>query len=147
MTQQLQPASSMQHMQSQQAWIISQHWLSPLVQVRHMPESVISQRHMPMVKLQVHTGMPLYMTQQVHRPPLSIEQRFCTMLQAILSSQMQVMRQPPVHFSIFNVQRGTIIMLLGVSPVVVVGVVPIPGIPTPGSPVPVRSIKIVLDMY
>lgn len=144
--QQLQPESSMQLMHSQQDWIISQHWLSPLVQVRHMPESVISQRHMPMARLQVHTGMPLYIRQQVHRPPDSIEQRFCTMLQAILSSQLQVMRQPPLHFSIFSVQRGTIIMLLGVIPVDGMGVVPSPGTPIPGSPVPVRSIKIVLDM-
>lgn len=146
MTQQVQPASIMQHMQSQQAWIISQHWLSPLVQVRHMPESVISHLHSPMVRLQVQTGMPLYMTQQVHRPPVSMEQRFWTMLQAILSSQLQVMRQPPWHFSILRVQRGTIIMFVGVMPVEADGVVPSPGMPMLGSDVPVRSIMIVLDI-
>lgn len=146
MMQQVQPESSMQHMHSQQAWIISQHCVSPLVQVRHMPESVISQRHIPMVKLQVQMTMPLCMTQQVHRPPDSMEQRFWIMLQAILSSQLAVMRQPPVHFSILSVQRGTIIMLVGVMPGEGIGVVPRPGIPIPGSPVPVRSIKIVLDI-
>ncbi len=41
-TQQVQPALSMQLRHSQQAWIISQHLLSPLVQVTHTPLSVIS---------------------------------------------------------------------------------------------------------
>jgi hypothetical protein len=54
--------------------------------------------------------MPFIMQQQLHMPPESIVQRFCTMLVAILSSQMQVMRNPPVHFSTLKVQRGTIIM-------------------------------------
>lgn len=147
MMQQLQPESSMQFMHSQQAWIISQHCVSPLVQVRQIPESVISQRVMPMVKLQVQMTMPLCMTQQVHKPPDSMEERFWIMLQAILSSQLAVMRQPPVHFSILSVQRGTIIMLVGVMPVEgIIGVVPRPGIPSPGSPVAVRSIMIVLDI-
>ena len=48
-TQQLQPASIMQVTQSQQAWIISQQWLSPLVQVMQTPCSIISHLHMPMV--------------------------------------------------------------------------------------------------
>jgi hypothetical protein len=43
MTQQVQPARIMADMQSQQAWIISQHLASPLVQVRTQPLSVISQ--------------------------------------------------------------------------------------------------------
>ncbi len=103
-------------MQSQQAWIISQHLASPLVQVIMTPLSVISHLHMPMVRLQVQTIMPFIIMQQLHMPPWSIEQRFCTMLQAILSSHEQVIFMPPVTFSILKVQRGTISQLaLGIA--------------------------------
>ena len=84
--------------------------LSPLVQVMQTPLSVISHLHMPMVMLQQQTIMPFIIMQQLHMPPAIIVQRFCIMLQAILSSQMQVIFMPPVHFSILIVQRGTIIM-------------------------------------
>jgi len=86
--QQAQPHSYMLERQSQHAWIISQ-------------------RHSPMVKLQVHTVMPLSMTQQLHMPPWSMVQRFCIMLQAILSSHEQLTFMPPAHFSNFIVHRGT----------------------------------------
>jgi hypothetical protein len=52
--------------------------------------------------------MPFIMQQQLHRPPASIVQRFCTMLHAALSSQEHVILMPPLIFSILNVQRGTI---------------------------------------
>jgi hypothetical protein len=107
-TQQVHPHASMQLMQSQQAWIIRQHSSSPEVQVTQQPSLVISQRHMPIVKLQVQTTMPFHMQQHEHIPPCNIMQRFCIMLQAIGSSQEQVIFIPPVHFSIFIVQRGTI---------------------------------------
>jgi len=132
--------------QSQQAWIMSQQALSPLVQVTQQPSLVISHLHMPMVKLQQQTIMPLSRQQQLHIPPWSIWQRFCTMLQAILSSQEQVTFMPPAHFSTLNVQRGTI------SQLVVVGIVagaPTPGIPDvpmPGMPIPVRSIIMAVDI-
>src|SRR5262249_24035961 len=112
MKQQVQPASIMQEMQSQQACSMSQHCVSPLVHVIRQPISVISQRHMPIVKLQVQQGMPLYMTQQLAMPPCSIVHRFWTMLQASLSSQEQVILKPPVHFSSLMVQRGTIIQFI-----------------------------------
>src|SRR5438105_432861 len=101
---------------------------------------------MPIVRLQQQTIMPFIMQQQDTMPPASIEQRFCIMLQAVGSSQVQVIFMPLVIFSIFMVQRGTI-MKLGV-PGAMVGV-PIgdaPGIPIPGIPMPVRSIIIVLVM-
>ena len=63
-TQQVQPAFSMHAMQSQQAWIISQHFGSPLVQVMQTPSSVISHLHMPMVRLQQQTIMPFIIMQQ-----------------------------------------------------------------------------------
>jgi hypothetical protein len=63
------------------------------------------------------------------------------MLQAILSSQPQLIFIPFVVFSKRNVQRGTISQLPGVevdvAPVMVV-------VPMPGMPIAVRSIIIVL---
>jgi hypothetical protein len=146
-TQQVQPSLSMQATQSQQHWIISQHFGSPLVQVMQTPSLVISHLHMPMVRLQQQTIMPFIMQQTVHMPPAIIVQRFCTMLQAILSSQEQVIFMPPVHFSILKVQRGTIIQLVEAGIPVgepIVGV-PMPGIVMPCIPIPVRSI-IMLDI-
>jgi hypothetical protein len=52
MKQQVQPQSMQHERQLQQAWSISQHCGSPLVQVMQKPVSVISKRHMPQVKLQ-----------------------------------------------------------------------------------------------
>ena len=125
---------------------MSQHCVSPLVHVIKQPISVISQRHMPMVKLQVQQGMPLYITQQLAMPPWSIVHRFWTMLQASLSSQEQVILKPPVHFSSLMVHRGTIIQLVPAVTPVGVGLVPYPGMPMPGNAVPVRSIIIALDI-
>jgi hypothetical protein len=145
MTQQVQPALSMQAMESQQAWIISQHLESPLVQVMQTPSLVDSHLHMPMVRLQQHTIMPFIVTQQEHIPPASIVHRFCTMPQAALSSQAQVIFMPPLHRSIFMVQRGTIIQLEAVG--IPVGVAAL-GMPIPGRAfivMPVRSI-IMLDI-
>jgi hypothetical protein len=70
--------------------------------------------------------MPFIMQQQLHIPPASIVQRFCTMLQAILSSHTHVILNPPVHFSTLKVQRGTIIQLA-------LGIIAA-GVPTVGVP-------------
>jgi hypothetical protein len=144
-TQQVQPSLSMQARQSQQHWIISQHLGSPLVQVMQTPSLVISHLHMPMVRLQQQTIMPFIMQQTVHMPPAIIVQRFCTMLQAILSSQLQVIFMPPVHFSILKVQRGTIIQLVGIPVGLPIVGLPMPGIDMPCIPIPERSI-IMLDI-
>ena len=111
------------------------------------PSLVISHLHMPMVRLQQQTIMPFIMQQTLHMPPAIIVQRFCTMLQAILSSQLQVIFIPPVHFSILKVQRGTIIQLVEAGMPVGLPIVelPMPGIDIPGIPIPVRSI-IMLDI-
>jgi hypothetical protein len=143
-TQQVQPHFSMQEMQSQQLWIISQHFGSPLVQVMEQPSLVISHLHIPMVRLQQQTIIPFIIMQQLHMPPAIMLHRFCIMLHAIGSLHEQVTFIPPVHFSTLKVHFGTIIQL------VPVGMVPgllIPGIPMPpipGMPIPVRSIIIVL---
>ncbi len=108
------------------------------------PLGIISHLHMPMVKLQQHTMTPFIMQQQETMPPASMEQRFCSMLHAVGSSQVQVIFMPPVHFSIFMVQRGTI-MKFGVLGAIA-GVPAGPGIPMPGIDMPVRSIIIVLVM-
>jgi hypothetical protein len=146
-TQQVQPAFIMELRQSQQAWIISQHLGSPLVQVIETPSLVISHLHMPMVRLQQQTIMPFIMQQQLHMPPASIVHRSCTVLQVTLSAQEQVIFMPPVHFSTFTVQRGTIIQLAPIG--MLVGAptapAPMPGMLIPGIAIPVRSI-ITLDM-
>jgi hypothetical protein len=72
MKQQLQPAFIMVARQSQQAWIISQHLGSPLVQAMHTPSLVISHLHIPMVRLQQQTIMPFSMQQQLHIVPANI---------------------------------------------------------------------------
>jgi hypothetical protein len=61
-----------------------------------------------MVRLQQQTIMPLSMQQQEHMPPCIMVQRLCIIEQAVGSSQEQVIFIPPVHFSNFMVQRGTI---------------------------------------
>ncbi len=113
-TQQVQPAFIMAVMQSQQAWIISQHLTSPLMQVMQQPSLVISHLHMPMVRLQQLTIMPFMVQQQLTMPPAIMVQRFCIMEQATASSQTQVIFMPPAHFSSFMEQRGTI-MKFGVA--------------------------------
>jgi hypothetical protein len=84
--QQTQPAAHMEAMQSQQAWIIEQQAGSPLVQVMHMPSSVISHLHMPIVMLQQQTIMPFIIMQQLHIPPAIMVQRFCSIVAVISSS-------------------------------------------------------------
>jgi hypothetical protein len=98
-------------MQSQQAWIISQHLASPLVQVIVQPFSVISHLHIPIIRLQQQTVRPFIIMQQLHMPPASMEQRCCIMEQPIGSSQTQVIFMPPLTFSILTVQRGAIIIM------------------------------------
>ncbi len=97
-------------MQSQHAWIMSQHILSPLVQVTQHPFAVISILHAPIVMLQQHTVMPFMVQHMLHIPPAIMVHRFCIITHAAGSSHMHVIFIPPAHFSIFIVQRGTITM-------------------------------------
>jgi hypothetical protein len=130
MTQQVQPALHIVIMQSQQAWIMSQHFGSPLVQVMQTPLSIISHLHMPIVRLQQQTIMPFIMQQQLHMLPAIMLHRFCIMLQAMLSSHRQVIFIPPLTFSNLKVQRGTIIMFMPVG----MPMLPMPGVPMPDVP-------------
>jgi hypothetical protein len=111
------------------------------------PSLVMSHLHMPIVMLHVQTIIPFIIMQQLHMPPASILQRFCIMLQAILSSQEHMIFIPPLHFSILSVQRGTMSQFM--TPGIAVGVpvigAPIPGILMPCIAIPARSI-IKLDM-
>jgi hypothetical protein len=104
--QQVQPASMHSHMQSQQAWIMAQQALSPLVQVTHTPSLVYSHLQIAMAMLHWHIHMPFIMQQQLHIPSHIILQRFCKVAQATSSSHIHLIFIPPVHFSIFIVQRG-----------------------------------------
>jgi len=146
--QQVQPAFIMPAIHSQHAWIIAQQSLSPLVQVMRTPSSVISHLHMPIIRLQQHTVMPFIITQHEHMPPVSIVHRFWSMLADILSSQEQVIFIPPLHFSIFIVQRGTIIMLgpPAIAPGAPIAPAPISGVPIPGIPIAVRPTIIAVVM-
>jgi hypothetical protein len=128
-TQQVQPASIMADMQSQQAWIIVLHSLSPLVQAIETPSLVDSHLHIPIVRLQQQTIMPFIMQQQLHMPPASMVQRFCIMLQAILSSLEHMIFMPPVTFCILTEPRGTMRKFIA-------GVVPATGAAMPGGIVP-----------
>jgi hypothetical protein len=134
-------------MQSQQAWIISAHFGSPLVQVIVMPLSDISHLHMPIIRLQQQTIMPFIIMQQLHMPPASIVQRFCIMLHAIGSSHMQLIFMPPVHFSNFIVQRGTIIMFIPAGMPVAMPGVPIAVPPMPIMPVIMAARSIIIVAF
>jgi len=122
--QQVQPALHMAIMQSQQAWIMAQQAGSPLVQVMQMPLSIISHRHMPIIRLQQQTIIPFIIRQQLHMPPAIMVQRFCIMLAVVLSSLVHMIFMPPVHFSIVMVQRGTIIICGVVGMVAIPPIVP-----------------------
>jgi hypothetical protein len=54
--------------------------------------------------------MPFIIMQQEHIPPAIMEQRFCIIMAVVLSWQTQVIDMPPLVFSIFMVQRGTMPM-------------------------------------
>jgi hypothetical protein len=139
--QQVHPALAMQLRQSQQAWIISPHLASPLVQVMHTPLAVISQWHMPMVKLQQQVIIPFIIMQQLTMPPCNIMHRFCIMLQAIGSSHEQVIFIPPWHFSNFMWHRGTIIQLAGI-----VLVPPFMGVPMLAVPMPAIEVRSIITL-
>lgn len=141
MTQQVQPAAIMPIMQSQQAWIIAQQSLSPLVQVIFTPSAVFSHLHMAMAILQLQTIMPFIMAQQEHIPPAIMAQRFWSIPAETLSSHLQVIVIPPSHFWKVIVQRGTITAFMPAGAIVGAPIIgpPIPGIAALG-----RSIIIAL---
>jgi hypothetical protein len=136
--QQEQPPLSMQLMQSQHALRISPQLLSPEVHVMVKPLAVISHLHIPIVKLQVQTAMPFIIMQQLTMPPAIMLQRFCIMVQAALSSQVQVIFIPSVHGSSFIVHRG--IMSHCCAPVGMLMGVVMPPDAMVGMFIPVRSI-------
>jgi hypothetical protein len=94
-------------MHSQQAWHMAQQSSSPLVQVMHTPILVSVHSHLHIDMLHWHISMPFIMQQQLHRLPAIILHIFCKVVAASSSSHVQVIFMPPLHFSIFIVQRGT----------------------------------------
>jgi hypothetical protein len=103
----MQPAFMQAAMQSQQAWHTAQHASSPLVQVMHTPIFVSVHSHLHMDMQHWHNVMPFIMQQQLHMLPAIILHMFCKVAAAISSSHVQVIFIPPLHFSIFIAQRGT----------------------------------------
>ncbi len=93
-------------MQSQQAWIISAHFLSALVQVMHTPSLVFSQWQKPKARLHWQIWMPLQQAEHEQVPSQSMLQRFCNWPQATSSSHEQLILKPPLHFSNSSLQRG-----------------------------------------
>jgi hypothetical protein len=144
--QQVQPAFIMALQHSPHAWIIAAHSLSPLVQVQQTPFSVISHLHIPIIRLQQQTIIPFIIVQRLHMPPAIMVQRFWSIPADVASSLVQVIFMPPVHFSIFIVQRGTIIMFMpaGIGPVPPIIGVPMAGLPMAGMPIPARSISLLV---
>jgi hypothetical protein len=135
MTQQVQPACIIEHIASQHDWIIAQQSLSPDVQVKRTPSLVISHLHMPIVRLQQQTTMPFIMQQQLHIEPAMLVQRLWITPQAIMSVQLQTIFIPPVHFSIFTVQRGTIMVFIPGMAAGIIGVMPAGILPNSFEPV------------
>jgi hypothetical protein len=72
--------------------------------------------------------MPFIMQQQLHMLPASILHMFCKVAAATSSSQIQVILNPSLHFSIFIVQRGTmhICMPPGIEPGIVAPLIGVP---------------------
>jgi hypothetical protein len=144
--QQVQPAFIMALQHSPHAWIMAAHSLSPLVQVQQTPCSVISHLHIPIIRLQQQTIIPFIIVQRLHMPPAIMVQRFWSIPADVASSLVQVIFIPPLHFSIFIVQRGTIIMFMpaGIGPVPPIIGVPMAGLPMAGMPIPARSISLLV---
>ncbi|HTM54298.1 MAG TPA: hypothetical protein VL175_09720 [Pirellulales bacterium] len=137
----MQPAFMQAAMQSQQAWHMAQQSSSPLVQVMHTPILVSAHSHLHIDMLHWHISMPFIMQQQLHRLPAIILHMFCKVVAASSSSHVQVIFMPPLHFSIFIVQRGTmhICMDEGATP----GMAPV-GMPEPIEPIIALSIIMTL---
>lgn len=137
----MQPAFMQAIMQSQQAWHMAQHSSSPLVQVKHTPIFVSVHSHLHIDMQHWQTVIPFIMQQQLHMLPASILHIFCKVAAVISSSHVQVILKPPLHFSNFIVQRGTmhICMALGIAD----GIAP-PGIEPPIGLIMLLSIIIML---
>jgi hypothetical protein len=121
-TQQMQPAFTQAIVQSQQAWHMAQQSASPLVQVKHTPILVSVHSHLHIENEQWHIIMPFIKHMQLHMVPAIILHMFCRVAAATSSSQVQVILNPSLHFSIFIVQRGT--MHICMAPGAAMGMLP-----------------------
>jgi hypothetical protein len=91
---------------------------SPLVQVIFMPISIGSNMQAPMVMLHMQHIMPLHMQAIEHIPPAIMLQRFCIIMALVLSSQTHMQLMPLDVFSIFIVQRGIIMPIEPMPPII-----------------------------
>jgi hypothetical protein len=145
--QQVMPGIIIALMQSQQAWIIFSQFLSPDMQVIMQPMSVISILHMPIIPmLQQQQHMPFIIMQHETIPPAIMLHRFCTIMAAVLSLQVQVIFMPPAHFSIFIMQRGIIMPGMFMPDMledsgIIIGIIPIMGMPIIPPPIPMLDIR------
>jgi hypothetical protein len=128
----MQPAFMQAIMHSQQAWHMAQQSSSPLVQVKQTPILTSVHSHLHIAIAQLHITMPFIMQQQLHMLPAIILHMFCKVAAATSSSQVQVIFIPPLHFSIFMVQRGTMHICMAPGAPMGMGV---PGIGAPIEPI------------
>ena len=105
------------------------------------PISVISILHMPIIPmLQQQQHMPFIIMQHETIPPAIMLHRFCIIMAAVLSSQVQVIFIPPAHFSILIEQRGIIIPGMFDDSGIIIGIRPIMGMPIIPPAIPVIPI-------
>jgi hypothetical protein len=83
------------------------------------------------------------MQQQLQRLPAIILHMFCKVAAAISSSQVQVILNPPLHFSNFIVHRGTIHICMAPGIVALAGAA---GADAPIEPIALLSIIIMLGI-
>jgi len=128
---------------SQQAWIISQHLLSPLVQVMQQPSLVFSQRQWPQQNETLQHWMPFQVQQQEQVPSQRAWHRLCSVAAETWSGQRQLILQPVLVFSNDSSHRGTTHTLPAGAPMGVgLGAGPVAKAPRVE-----RSVKTALDIY
>jgi len=105
--QQSYPAFMQAQTQLQQASIVAQQFLSPLVHVKQTPFWVAVQLQSHMHKLHWQATMPLAVQEKPSLPPDSALQASCKAAAHCSSSQVQVIFMPFWHFSTLIVHCGT----------------------------------------
>jgi hypothetical protein len=121
---------------------MSQHLVSPLVQVMQQPSLVFSHLQCPQQSEMLQTWTPFQVQQQEQVPSQRAWQRFCKVAAATWSGQRQLILKPPLHFSKLSSHRGTTQTLPTGAPA---GAEVGPG-PVAKAPRVVRSVKTALDI-
>jgi hypothetical protein len=108
--QQSQPAFEQAQMQLQHASIRLQQFLSLLVQVKQTPFLTAVHSHSHMHRSHWQTTLPFEVQQKLILPPDRTLHDSCNVAALCSSLQMQMNFIPPLHFSTFIVQQGTLLL-------------------------------------